>query len=77
MTQPTATGVALCTTWSEGDQKLWRQLANEALAEDALAALAQVTHIAVRMAEALASLTDTTVSGVLEIYALDAERDRG
>jgi hypothetical protein len=70
-------GIALCTTWADGDMKTWATLAKDALDQDPARALGEVTHVAVQLARALASAPGSTWSepaDVLQHLALDAEK---
>jgi hypothetical protein len=75
-----ADGVALITAW-DGETESWARLALEAKAGDTVDVLGQLSHIAVRLAAAIATTAtaeageEWTVGRVIQHFAMLAEQE--
>ena len=71
--------IALATAWAAGEVETWTVLAQEAVVNDPLAAIRQLSYIVTQLAEMLAEKAGGhwTVGTVLQHLALDREEGSG
>ena len=71
--------IALATAWAAGELDAWTALAREAIGDDPLKVLREMSVIVAQLADAIAEKAggNWTVNTVLQHLALDAEEDDG